>query len=1090
MFYKVVSRNEDNEKNNSVLKVFKLVHNNSDSCISDCSIGDMDGTPIFSCEDEGFDSFDDAVSNIVAAIALLGEKQITDYSIKAFIVETDAVDLTFSYGTVECSDNEKTIQIASAEFESVEEMGEKAKDVMASLKDQPVRELEEYCRENDITWVDEIDLSDYDEIDEEEDEDTEDAPQVKPILEAIFNGNTALIELITGKSDNKLTGLDDLYENGYIHKEASDGLTDPLGEDMPCVLVIDSDGEGTDLSVDIICVKDKMLMEDHKVRFYEIISEIKKASERTASETGFVLNPDGINEVTENNVLEIFTASFSIKEYEDDNEAESDYIDFYNNDLNECLKKVFGSDSVRDLLCIGGVSGKGMSVDELIDKGHVKYYLSLSEGGEKDNVFAVVRVLSSFGSNISIRIVVCGEAGTDGIGIDAIMEQTNKAASAIAAEMVGIAGIAQEVKIGTNKLSDNCCMSDCSYSVVVDEDEIRKIEQKKAIRLQFYADSGILDKLEDLVSDDDESFSGFAVDIINMPIHMTMTLKEKIDFNLYLRTQIGSGGDPDFCVYQETKGGDVKPEIKGRFSEDSAAALLRCFNVSMDLSRYILKYGLDEQYAGMDTEHEGILIYSDGDTIKTKLVSGRRRPNMACQTLFGGVEMGRPYSDEFLDNSFAEMMSIDDLTEAAECGDMSAMERLAEMYSNGDDDNDIEPDADKAFYWAKQLAEAGNDIWMYNLGNFYARGFGVERDITAAAEWMKKAAESGDEDAKRNLELFGAAAEKKLRAENGDVQAQAEYAEYLMTLGKDIPDAGYFEESMQWAEKAAEKGNGHAYWLLGLCYEHGRGVEEDERKAFEYYTKGSELGNANCQHNLANMYLLGNGVKKNIKKAAELCRKSAEQGYKLAQFALARAYERGLFGETDFDKMIEWGEKAAENGPAEVQYEVGKLYMNEDENGKMIDAERSKYWVAQAAEKGHTMARSMLMFSNVWNDDDEEDNDSVETDEDLDIDDLPDSFSMDEETARKLFGDSLPVIGNDDNEDEEFDEDEECDSDSDSPVLDEETARRFFGMGGSSDDDDDFDSDIFHRSFSVDMETINKIFGSSDSSDDECEDEE
>ena len=236
MFYKVVSNNEDNEKNIAVLKVFKLVHNNSDSCISDCSIGDINGTPIFSCEDEGYDSFDDAVSNIVEAIALLGEKQITDYSIKAFIVETDAVGLTFSYSTVECSDNEKTIQIASAEFESVEEMGEKAKDVMASLKDQPIRELEEYCRENDIPWVDEIDLSDYDEIDEEDEdedeEDTEAAPQLKPILEAVFNGNTALIELITGKSDNGSAGLDDLYDNGYIHKEVNDDLTDSLGEDI------------------------------------------------------------------------------------------------------------------------------------------------------------------------------------------------------------------------------------------------------------------------------------------------------------------------------------------------------------------------------------------------------------------------------------------------------------------------------------------------------------------------------------------------------------------------------------------------------------------------------------------------------------------------------------------------------------------------------------------------------------------------------------------------------------------------------------------------------------------------------------------
>ena len=96
--------------------------------------------------------------------------------------------------------------------------------------------------------------------------------------------------------------------------------------------------------------------------------------------------------------------------------------------------------------------------------------------------------------------------------------------------------------------------------------------------------------------------------------------------------------------------------------------------------------------------------------------------------------------------------------------------------------------------------------------------------------------------------------------------------------------------------------------------------------------------------------------------------------------------------------MLEWGEKAAEAGSAEIQYEVAKMYMNEDENGNMLDKERARYWLKEAADNGYEKAMAMLAFSPDWNDNDEASDDNERV--------IPTSFSLNEDELDMLFGSS------------------------------------------------------------------------------------
>lgn len=316
------------------------------------------------------------------------------------------------------------------------------------------------------------------------------------------------------------------------------------------------------------------------------------------------------------------------------------------------------------------------------------------------------------------------------------------------------------------------------------------------------------------------------------------------------------------------------------------------------INRYLQDKNLYDQYRKLDPVKHGLLLDAEDDEIKISVVSGKDRPEMQCINNTGlfsfDLKKCRPYADEMTGANADRDASVIGRMKAAESGDTASIEALAMSYLNGTDG--VMQDPEKLAYWFRKLADAGDSNSMFNLGLFYAKGFGVEHDFKKVAEWMKKAAEVSDEDAEPIAAEFGEMDDLLSNAEAGDAEAQAELSEELMRLGGSLEQAGSdndYKESLKWAKKSAEHNYAAAMWPLVLAHDHGRGVRHIIAKAVEYYQNGSDLGNAACQHSLGCFYASGEYLKQDDKKAFELFQKSAEKGYVLAMKDLGRCYQFG-----------------------------------------------------------------------------------------------------------------------------------------------------------------------------------------------------
>lgn len=288
-------------------------------------------------------------------------------------------------------------------------------------------------------------------------------------------------------------------------------------------------------------------------------------------------------------------------------------------------------------------------------------------------------------------------------------------------------------------------------------------------------------------------------------------------------------------------------------------------------------------------------------------------------------------SDEFLEQLDLNLLTPEELIEEAENGSTAAMDRLAMRYLKGSDDfHDFDVDVEKSIYWFKKLAETGSSNAMFNLGMLYYKGYGVKRDFKAAADWMKKADEAGDDDACMFIADFQKVADAIEKADAGDSEAQVQIAKTLMkyasifNLGSDLEMFGVkpepigqeedYKECIRYATLAAEQNNGEAFWVLSLAYMHGRGVEKDMDKCIECVEKGVEAGNAMCMNSLGCLYWSGDPIEheKDNAKALDLFLRAAEQGNGYAMKNLGKFYQFGYGCNGNLKKSLEWYEKAAE----------------------------------------------------------------------------------------------------------------------------------------------------------------------------------
>ena len=96
------------------------------------------------------------------------------------------------------------------------------------------------------------------------------------------------------------------------------------------------------------------------------------------------------------------------------------------------------------------------------------------------------------------------------------------------------------------------------------------------------------------------------------------------------------------------------------------------------------------------------------------------------------------------------------------------------------------------------------------------------------------------------------------------------------------PISAFAEDFTALAERA-EQGDADAQFRLGVMYDIGQGVPQDEAKAAAWYKKAAEQGDADAQLNLGLMYDNGRGVPQDEVRAVAWYRKAAEQGNENAQ---------------------------------------------------------------------------------------------------------------------------------------------------------------------------------------------------------------
>ncbi len=232
----------------------------------------------------------------------------------------------------------------------------------------------------------------------------------------------------------------------------------------------------------------------------------------------------------------------------------------------------------------------------------------------------------------------------------------------------------------------------------------------------------------------------------------------------------------------------------------------------------------------------------------------------------------------------------------------------------------------------QDLALTGQPRAQNMVGNAFASGTGVPRDLTEAAKWYRKAADQGYSPAQNNLGWL--------------------YVEGGPGFAADP------SEALNWLHKAADQEYAVAQSNLAEIYEKGRGVVADPARAHQWRRRAAESGYAQGQFNLGVAYQRGTGVPADPAVAADWYRKAAEQAFAPAEEALAVLYEEGTGVGKDIEEALRWRRKAAEQDHPEALYRLGLMY--EQGTGVAPDKSKARELLRRAADLGNQPAAAAL----------------------------------------------------------------------------------------------------------------------------------
>ena len=175
--------------------------------------------------------------------------------------------------------------------------------------------------------------------------------------------------------------------------------------------------------------------------------------------------------------------------------------------------------------------------------------------------------------------------------------------------------------------------------------------------------------------------------------------------------------------------------------------------------------------------------------------------------------------------------------------------------------------------------------------------------------------------------------------------------------------------AMAWYRRAAERGSAAGMFNVGVLYDSGLGVPRDPEQAAAWYDRAAALGFPRAEYNLALLYESGTGVPRDPARARALFHKAAEHGLTAARIHLASLGEHLAGAATrpatddmaDFERaqqlFIRRGaseatqaaalfRKAAEHHNAYAEYDLGYCY--EHGIGLPADPAQAYAWYRRA----------------------------------------------------------------------------------------------------------------------------------------------
>lgn len=237
-------------------------------------------------------------------------------------------------------------------------------------------------------------------------------------------------------------------------------------------------------------------------------------------------------------------------------------------------------------------------------------------------------------------------------------------------------------------------------------------------------------------------------------------------------------------------------------------------------------------------------------------------------------------------------------------------------------------DPDKAVFWWKQAADAGDIPSILLIARFYEGQLGFP-ELTDSKEALANYAKA---------------------AGLGDTGAMAALGSRLLSGDEKLRDE---EKGREWLKKAVDAKEYSAYLALG---DYEENVKNDLKAALTAYERGKDAGQIDCILRSADFYIEGKGVEKDAARGLALLENAAEAGSPAASFRLA---VQSL--STDTPNLLlgyRYLLAAANGNLVEAQNELGLLYLS----GKLAvaDTVSGAAWLTRAAQSGYAQAQNNL----------------------------------------------------------------------------------------------------------------------------------